>query len=150
MQLLVLKVLLLSFGESTTLKVNYHKSVMMPINISEERLDHLPQTFNCDKGKLPFTYPGLPLSLIKPRVIDFSPIVAFLFTALFVAACWSWLQLQIDQHLNFLQNLEMFMRQLCVPFFTEIIIIMCWTIWFNQIQPSIQGSKRAFKEEFVL
>jgi len=72
-QLITLKAILHSFGESTGLKVNYSKSIMVPINISEEILDHLARTFNCEKGKLPFTYLRLPLSLTKPKVIDFSP-----------------------------------------------------------------------------
>jgi len=45
-QLLVLKGLLQSFGTSTSLKVNYNNSMMVPINISEDRLDHLARTFN--------------------------------------------------------------------------------------------------------
>jgi hypothetical protein len=63
----------------------------------------------------------------------------------------------IDHQLDFLQNLEMFRRQLQVPFATKIIIIMCWTIWkarneliFSQVQPSIQDSKREFRKEFAL
>jgi hypothetical protein len=48
---------------------------MVPVNIGQEKLNHLAQTFNCAKGSLPFTYLGLPLSLTKPRVIDFSPLV---------------------------------------------------------------------------
>jgi len=75
-QLLTLKALLHSFGESTGLKVNYSKSVMVPINIQESKLDHLARTLNCETGKLPFTYLGLPLGLTKPKVIDFSPLVS--------------------------------------------------------------------------
>lgn len=74
-QLLTLKALLHSFGESTGLKVSYNKSVMIPINIDDSRLNHLACTFNCEKGSLPFTYLGLPLGLTKPKVIDFSPLV---------------------------------------------------------------------------
>jgi len=37
-QLITLKAILHSFRESTGLKVNYSKSVMVPINISEESL----------------------------------------------------------------------------------------------------------------
>ena len=74
-QLLTLKALLHSFGESTGLKVNYNKSMMVPINISREKLQHLARTFSCDTGTLPFTYLGLPLSLKKPTAIDFSPLV---------------------------------------------------------------------------
>jgi len=75
-QLLALKALLQSFGSSTGLRVNYNKTMIVPINISEEKLDHLARTFSCQKGSLPFTYLGLPLGLQKPRVIDFSPLVS--------------------------------------------------------------------------
>ena len=70
-QLFFLKALLHSFAESTGLKVNYSKSMMIHVNISEERLHILSQTFGCSKGSLPFTYLGLPLSLYKPSVADF-------------------------------------------------------------------------------
>ena len=55
--------------------LNYNKSVMVPFNTSQEKLDHLARTFNCATESLPFTYLGLPLSLAKPKVIDFSPLV---------------------------------------------------------------------------
>jgi hypothetical protein len=74
-QLWTLKALLQSFGTSTGLNVNYSKSMMIPINLTEEKLAHLARTFGCEAGKLPFTYLGLPLSLTKPRVIDFTPLV---------------------------------------------------------------------------
>ena len=69
-QLFALKGILQSFGASTGLKVNYSKSMLVPINISDKELDHLARTFNCQKGSLPFTYLGLPLGLQKPRVVD--------------------------------------------------------------------------------
>jgi len=75
-QLLTLKGLLQSFGESTGLKVNYSKSMMVPINLSDQKLDHLVRTFDYQKGGLPFTYLGLPLGLTKPRIVDFSPLVS--------------------------------------------------------------------------
>ena len=74
-QLWTLKALLHSFGESTGLKVNYTKSMMVPINTSEDKLIHLARTFGCETGMLPFTYLGLPLSLTKPKAIDFTPLV---------------------------------------------------------------------------
>lgn len=70
-----LKAILNSFAESTGLKVNYSKSVMVPINISDDRFDILAQTFGCTKGTLPFTYLGLPLSLTRPTVADYWPLV---------------------------------------------------------------------------
>jgi hypothetical protein len=39
--------------------------MIVPINIAEDRFDELATTFDCSKGSLPFTYLGLPLSLVK-------------------------------------------------------------------------------------
>jgi len=49
---------------------------MVPINTSQDKLVHLARTFNCTTGSFTFTYLGLPLSLAKPKVIDFSPLVS--------------------------------------------------------------------------
>jgi nucleoside diphosphate kinase len=75
MQLLCVKAILNSYAESTGLKVNYSKSSMMPINISDERLEHFANTMQCKKGSLPFTYLGLPLSITAPSLEHFLPIV---------------------------------------------------------------------------
>ena len=48
---------------------------MMPINMDSERLGHFANTLACLTGSLPFTYLGLPLSLNKPAVEHFLPIV---------------------------------------------------------------------------
>lgn len=61
-QLLHLKATILEeYSSSTGLKVNYSKSMMMPINMTEERCNFLSQTFGCSVEKLPFTYLALPL-----------------------------------------------------------------------------------------
>jgi hypothetical protein len=73
-QLLALKALLHTFAESTGLKVNYAKSSMLPINLSQEKLDHLAATFQCKAGVFPFTYLGLPMSLNKPTIQDCLPL----------------------------------------------------------------------------
>jgi len=75
-QLFFLKAILNSFAESTGLKVNYSESMMVPINVSDEQLDILAQTFGCSKGSLPFTYIGLPLSITRPSVADYWPLVS--------------------------------------------------------------------------
>lgn len=74
-QLFFLKSLLNSFSLATGLKVNFTKSMMVPINISEEQLNILAATFGCSKGSLRFTYLGLPLSIERPRIADFLPLV---------------------------------------------------------------------------
>jgi hypothetical protein len=46
-QLICLKALLQTFATSCGLKVNYIKSNMVPINLSEQRLQHFALTLNC-------------------------------------------------------------------------------------------------------
>lgn len=46
-QLFVLKALLNTFADSTGLKVDYGKSVMVPINVPEARMEILTNTFGC-------------------------------------------------------------------------------------------------------
>ena len=59
-QLFFLKALLNSFVESTGLKVNFHKSMMVPINVSDEHFNIVANIFGCSKVSPPFTYLGLP------------------------------------------------------------------------------------------
>jgi hypothetical protein len=68
LQLVALRAILNTYTASTGLKVNYSKSCMYPINISEQRLNHLASTFSCQNGSMPFTYLGLPLSLSQPSI----------------------------------------------------------------------------------
>jgi hypothetical protein len=71
----VLKSVLYTFADFTCLKVNYSMSNMFPVNISQERLQHLAATFNCQVGAFSFTYLGLPLSTNKPSIQDCMPLV---------------------------------------------------------------------------
>ena len=54
-QMIYLKNLLQQFGESTGLKVNFDKSFMVPIDVSDDRFQLLATTFGCSKGSLLFT-----------------------------------------------------------------------------------------------
>jgi hypothetical protein len=74
-QLIALKAIFNTFADSTGLKVNYSKLSMFPINLSEDILNHLASTFQCKAGQFPFTYLGLPLSLNKPTVQGYLPMV---------------------------------------------------------------------------
>jgi hypothetical protein len=62
-----------SFADSTGLHVNYHKSNIYPINVSDQKLALLANTFHCKVGTMPFTYLGLPLGLKNPTWERFSP-----------------------------------------------------------------------------
>jgi len=54
-----LKLVINTFSKATGLKVNFQKSMMLPVNLIEEKIDLLARTFGCSKGTLPFTYLGL-------------------------------------------------------------------------------------------
>jgi retron-type reverse transcriptase len=74
-QLFFLKALLNTFASSTGLKVNFQKSMIVPVNVRNEKLNYLAATFGCAIGSLPFTYLGLPLGLTKPKVEEFMPLI---------------------------------------------------------------------------
>lgn len=70
-----LKGILQSFASSTGLRINFHKSCMIPINVPEEKTEILAGTFGCNIGSLPFTYLGLPVGTTRPKIIDFVPLI---------------------------------------------------------------------------
>jgi retron-type reverse transcriptase len=72
-QLLILKDILQKIALSSGLKVYYHKSCLVPINIDAQKTELLAASFGCMVGSFPFTYLGLPLGLTKPLVRDFAP-----------------------------------------------------------------------------
>jgi hypothetical protein len=74
-QLFFLKCLLISFATSTGLKVNFHKSFIVPINVAEGKAEILAGTLGCQIQSMPFTYLGLPLGTTKPCFQDFMPLL---------------------------------------------------------------------------
>jgi hypothetical protein len=74
-QLTHLKDLLQTFSTSTGLKVNYKKSMMVPLNITQEKLELLTNVFGCQQGSLPFTYLGLPMGTSRPKIEHFLPVM---------------------------------------------------------------------------
>jgi hypothetical protein len=75
MQFLALKNLLDQFAAATGLCVNYAKSSMMNINVTDGQIHELAVVFGCAVGHLPLTYLGLPLGTTKPTIEDISPLV---------------------------------------------------------------------------
>jgi hypothetical protein len=75
----------------------------------------------------------------------------------FTAQCWSLLNLNSTPNLEPFQILESFRATLGVPFFMEIIILMCWSIWgsrnaliFEAEAQSFQRVKESFKSHFSM
>jgi hypothetical protein len=71
--------------------------------------------------------------------------------------CWIWIGLVVPQSQGPFQVLADFRRQLNVPFFMEIIVLMCWSIWsvrnnliFRNQEASVQHCKHIFRNVFGL
>ncbi|XP_066354452.1 uncharacterized protein [Miscanthus floridulus] len=88
-QLVFLKAMLHSFAESTGLRVNYRKSQMYSINVPQDKMIRLANTFGCDIGSMPFTYLGLPMGTTKLKIEDLSPMMDRVERRL--SACSTWL-----------------------------------------------------------
>jgi hypothetical protein len=74
-QLRVFKGILEQYAAFTGLRVNYHKSSLIPINLSQDEAAFLSQEFLCQLGTMPFTYLGLPMGTTKPSIRDLSPLI---------------------------------------------------------------------------
>jgi hypothetical protein len=48
---------------------------MLPINVTEQKIQRLALTFGCSVGSFPFTYLGLPMGTTKPRMDDLTPMM---------------------------------------------------------------------------
>lgn len=75
-QLQNLMTMLQKFSASTGLQVNYHKSSLVLINISNERANELAAILNYKRECMPFTYRGLPMVTTRPKVDDLMPMVS--------------------------------------------------------------------------
>lgn len=74
-QVVALKEILHKFGLSTGLKVNFQKSLIIPLNVDPVEVAALAAVLDCQVGSLPFPYLGLPLGTTKPCIKDLLPLV---------------------------------------------------------------------------
>jgi hypothetical protein len=74
-ELLSLKALLETFAQSTGLRVNFSKSCLMPLNLTQEKAEILVGVFGCKIQGLPYTYLGIPMGTTKPRVEHYAPLM---------------------------------------------------------------------------
>jgi hypothetical protein len=70
-----MKEILEKFTISTGLKINFHKSSMIPINTSQQKVQDLAFLFGCKVESLPFTYLGLPMGTTRPKIEDLTPMI---------------------------------------------------------------------------
>jgi hypothetical protein len=75
LKLTILKKSLHDFSLSMDLAINFHKSCMIRINISDECVKSLAQDFGCMVGSFPFAYLGLSMGTTKPKMVHFMSLV---------------------------------------------------------------------------
>ena len=73
-QLQGLKEILDNYSKFTGLKINYHKSSLIPININQEEASTLSLQIGCNLASMHFPYLGLPMGTTKPTIRDLSPL----------------------------------------------------------------------------
>ena len=74
-QAATMKEMLTDYASSIGLRINFHKSTLIPINLSAEAATTFASLFGCSVGTMPFTYLGLPLGTFKPTILDLMPLV---------------------------------------------------------------------------
>jgi hypothetical protein len=84
-------------------------------------------------------------------------LIHLLFQCPFALACWDALHLAVPNTSDAGIITESFRDQLQLPFFMEIVITMCWSIWtmrndaiFKNIPHSLHRCKLVFRKEFAL
>lgn len=87
-QLLHLKQILQDLYLSCGLKVNLHKSCLVPINMEQDTATSLAASFGCIVGPFPFTYLGFPMGITKPQVKDYAPLICRIERSLSASSQW--------------------------------------------------------------
>jgi hypothetical protein len=71
-----LKCILTCFELMSGMRVNYHKSELVPLSVeNEEEIQSFVQIFGCPVGNLPIKYSGIPLHYQNLRREDLQPLV---------------------------------------------------------------------------
>ena len=74
-QAATMKEILTNYASSIVLRINFHKSTLIPINLSADAATTFARLFGCSVGTIPFTYLGLPLGTSKPTILDLMSLV---------------------------------------------------------------------------
>jgi hypothetical protein len=71
-----LKAILDMFAEATRLRINFHKSTVVPMAMGASEVAAVRDILGCKVEGFPQTYLGLPLSCVKLKIGDFNPLIA--------------------------------------------------------------------------
>nr|ABN05720.1 RNA-directed DNA polymerase (Reverse transcriptase) [Medicago truncatula] len=70
-----LRTVLILFEAVSGLKINFHKSLLVGVNVADSWLTEAASLLNCKVGSLPFTYLGLPIGGNPRRLSFWEPVV---------------------------------------------------------------------------
>jgi retron-type reverse transcriptase len=87
-QISTMKTILQTYAACTGLKINFNKTQLITINISNEEANSLAKTIGCQVTSMPFTYLGLPMGTTKPTVEDLMPLICAVERRLSSSAIW--------------------------------------------------------------
>ncbi|PNX92269.1 cysteine-rich receptor-like protein kinase [Trifolium pratense] len=71
----IIKAILLLFELMSGLKVNFHKSLLIGINIHQIWIEEAAKILNCKVGSFPFKYLGLPIGANPRRIATWQPVI---------------------------------------------------------------------------
>ena len=70
-----MRTVLLLFENISGLKVNFNKSMLTGVNISDSWLSEAALVMSCQKGTIPFVYLGLPIGGDSKKIVFWKPVV---------------------------------------------------------------------------
>jgi hypothetical protein len=70
-----LKSVLVLFEKVSGMKINFHKSEFIPLNLESEKVHVIAHVLNCPVGQLPFKYLGVPIYYEKLNREDLQPLL---------------------------------------------------------------------------
>lgn len=73
--LISLKLIIRLFASFSGLRVNYAKSIFVPINIPQEQMQLVSEIMGCTRSQFPVQYLGMPLTVSKPTKETFLPLI---------------------------------------------------------------------------
>ena len=65
----------LLFEAMSGLKINFHKSMLVGVNVSDTCLNEAASVLSCKVGKAPFVYLGLPIGGDPRRLVFWQPVL---------------------------------------------------------------------------
>nr|CAD1820597.1 unnamed protein product [Ananas comosus var. bracteatus] len=127
-----IKVILDAFSAYSGLKINYQKSAVVPINLTNSQASALADYLGCSTQAFPFIYLGLPLSPKRLRKADYVPLIEKLDNRL---AGWKGLLLSRGGRLVLLNS-----TLSSVPtFFCSAFALPAWVL---KVADKIRGAER--------